>query len=96
LFSSDFVVLEYADGLIHKLRPNQLKEFYLKPRFSKLDEYEGKTHMEAGMEVRLRWDKRHDKCEVILIGNDISSQKMDELFELLDGERKTKVLYVAF
>jgi hypothetical protein len=87
----DYVVLVYADGLVHKLFPAELTTKNLRPRFSMLGSYVGKSHLEIGMEVRLRWNKRYDKCEAVVRGVDLKPEKADELFNKLDNERKNKV-----
>ena len=88
---SDHVVFLYADGLLHKLPPECLKLSYVKPRFSMLESYIGKTHLEVEMKVRLRWNKKFDKAEAIVKGVDVDHVAMDRLFEKLNSVRRTKV-----
>jgi hypothetical protein len=87
----DYVVLVYANGLVHKLFPAELTKKNLRPLFSMLGSYVGKSHLEIGMEVQLRSNKRYDKCEAVVKGVDLSPENVDKLFNKLDNERKNKV-----
>ncbi|OWA54060.1 hypothetical protein BV898_18481 [Hypsibius exemplaris] len=86
----DYVVFLYADGLVHKLAPKQLKRFYIQPRFSMLQSYAGKTYLETGMQVRLRWNKKFNRCEAEIMGVNTDPEKMDQLFSQLEQQRNSQ------
>ena len=60
------MLLEYDDKALELLLPDDLTLKRIKPRYSLEDEYAGKEHLEAGMQLRLRWNARYDRCNTTI------------------------------
>jgi len=89
---AEFVVFQYHDGLVHKLPPGDLTIQNVYPRMTVLEKYLGKTRLETGMEVRLRWNNRYKRSKAVIMGIGKDSKLLDDLFQSLDDDRKSKVI----
>ena len=71
--------------------PDQISGDMVRPRFSMLDSYSGKSELEVGMGVRLKWSTKYDRRKATVMGIGSNLEEMNLLFDELEKARIAKV-----
>ena len=71
--------------------PEDISEEMICPRFSMLPCYAEKAELEVGMDIRLKWNAKYNRCKARIMGVSANCSKMSDLFDQLDQQRKEKV-----
>ena len=85
-FSGSFVLLEYEDKCVELLTPGELNLKRIKPRYWLDNEYAGKEVLEVGMQLRLRWNARYDRCNTMILAVNQDYSEISPFFEQRTAE----------
>ena len=85
-------MFQYDDDLVYLMPPNDISPELIRPRFSMVESYIGKTELEVGMDIRLKWSTSYNRCKASIMGVSSDSEEMNALFDQLDQQRIDKVM----
>ena len=75
------MLCEYYHGYLFLLAPRELNDYWLTPRYYEQHTYIGKDELEAGIELRLRWDQNRKKCEATVIAVDSDYENISAVLD---------------
>ena len=86
----EFLVFQYDDDFVLLMPPEDISEEMIYPRFSMLPCYAEKDELEVGMDIRLKWNAKYDRCKARIMGVSANYGEMSDLFDQLDQNGKKR------
>ena len=81
-----FVLLEYEDKCVELFTPGELNLKRIQPRYPLEHEYAGKEVLEVGMQLRVRWNARYDRCNTMILAVNQDRSRISPFFEQRTAE----------